>query len=314
MRHIQFFKQIDGVNVIAVPNRVERVTELTEQGMVVAQSVAEAANLGATLCVIASNTGKHAHDCLEALDSGMSLLVEKPLATNASEAKTLSRRAEETGGSIFVGCVLRFSESLNTFQQMLGQVGVLHSVRIEAQSYLPDWQPERSIQNSFRGRSQEGGVLLDLVHDIDSAGTLFGWPVAVNGRVRNLGRLGIGADEIAELSWETQNGCAVSISLDYLTRPARRRINGYGDLGTIEWDGIEGTTIIKTPPSPVRVKRSSQTRNKMFMEQTHAFLHSINGNCDLRIATCEDGIKALAVCDAARKSSESERIETVEYT
>lgn len=234
MRHIQFFQQIAGVSVVAVPKRAGRVTELGEQGLVVAKDVAGAAKLGATICVIASDTGQHVHDCLEALDSGMDLLVEKPLATDASEAKRVSHRAEETGHRVFVGCVLRFSESINTFQRLLDQIGMLHSVRIEAQSYLPDWQPERSIQDSYRGRSQGGGVLLDLVHDIDSAGVLFGWPVAVHGRVRNLGRLGIAADEVAELSWETQNGCAVSISLDYLTRPARRKINAYGDLGTIE--------------------------------------------------------------------------------
>ena len=313
MRHLWYFRQIADVGVVAVPKRGHRVTELGNQGLVVVNDVGEAARMGATMCVIASSTGQHVKDSLEALDSGMDLLVEKPLATDASEAQRVSRRAKDTGRRVFVGCVMRFSESLNRFQKMLHQVGRLHSVRIEAQSYLPDWQPERPYKESFRGRRGEGGVLLDLVHEVDYAGWLFGWPVAVRGRVRNLGRLGISADEVAELSWEAQDGCAVSVSLDFLTRPPRRKMRAHGELGTIEWDGVEGTVIITSPSSPPYVERSSQRRDEMFLEQAQAFVGALGGIHDSRLATCEEGVKVMAVCDTARRSSGSEHAETVEY-
>jgi predicted dehydrogenase len=51
----------------------------------------------------------------------------------------------------------------------------------------------------------------------------------------------------------------------------------------------------------------------MFLAQASAFVNTICGASDPRLATAEDGIKALAVCDAAQLASERRREEAVEY-
>ena len=47
--------------------------------------------------------------------------------------------------------------------------------------------------------------------------------------------------------------------------------------------------------------------------QAQAFVEALNGGHDARLATAEEGIWDLAVCDAARSASASRREETVAY-
>ena len=313
MRHLAVLSGIPGVRTLAVSMRPTRRQELTKKGFATAQDLEEAVRLGSALCLVATDTGRHAQDALAALDRGLDVLVEKPLATDAQEGRRVTARAQELRRKVFVGCVLRFSESLHAFRERLHELGPVHTVRIECQSYLPDWRPHRSYQQSYSARPDEGGVLRDLIHEIDYAGWLFGWPAAVHARLRNLGRLGIAAEELADVSWETSTGCLVSITLDYLSQPTRRRMRACGARGSLEWDGVAGRVTASLQGSSVTEQGFAQARDAMFLAQTAAFIEAAQGGGDSRLATGDDGVKALAVCDAARRSSASRREEPVVY-
>jgi len=313
MRHLSVLRGIEGVRPLAVPVRPQRVAELSSAGMAAADGLEAAARLGATRCIVATETRRHVEDGLAALAHGMDLLVEKPLGVSAPEAARLRARAREAGRTLAVGCVLRFSESLNWLREELPRLGRLHSVRIECQSHLPAWRAGRPYQESYSARAEDGGVLRDLIHEIDYAGWIFGWPEAVFARVKNIGRLRIDAEELVELSWELEGGALLSLCLDYLSTPPRRRISACGEQGAIEWDGIAGAVTIAHGGEPARERRASQTREAMFHAQAEAFLQAARGLPMGQLAGADDGVNALAVCDAARRSAASRREETVEY-
>ncbi|MDP3703768.1 MAG: Gfo/Idh/MocA family oxidoreductase, partial [Candidatus Omnitrophota bacterium] len=312
-QHLAVLGQLGTVQPIAVPTRVGRLEVLRRRGMSAVGDLREAVAYGATRCIVATETNRHVDDGLAAIEYGLDVLVEKPLSTTAEGARPLMTQATQRGCRVFVGCVLRFSESLQTFRTLMERVGRLHAVRIECQSYLPDWRPARPYRQSYSARAEEGGVLRDLIHEIDYAGWLFGWPDRLQARVRNLGRLGIDADETAELHWETRVGCAVSIRLDYLTKPPRRRLMAFGERGTIEWDGMAQTVRVCIGEAPPHTVTSSQTREDMLLAQDRAFIQVSREMADPRLATGCDGVNALAVCDAARRSSHSRREEPVVY-
>lgn len=313
MGHLQALRQVANVRPIAVPKRRERIGVMEKAGFATAPDLQGAVRMGATLCIIATDTGQHVPDGLLAAELGLDLLVEKPLATDAALARHLCVRTKQSGRKVFVGCVLRFSESLNTFRELLKEVGRLHSVRIECQSYLPDWRTTRPYGDSYSARAAEGGVLRDLIHEIDYAGWIFGWPGTLQARVRNLGCLGIKAEEAADLMWETADGCVVSVSLDYLSRPSRRRMRASGDLGTLEWDGICGKVTLALADDEEKIFCSVQTGDEMFLAEDVAFIEACHGHPDPRLATCEDGERALAVCDTARRAARNGRKEEIDY-
>lgn len=313
MRHVRVLSQIATVHPVVVPRRSERAQELEAAGLTVARDIRQAAEMGAKFCIVATDTGRHVEDGLAALECGLDVLVEKPLAPDARQGRVLNDRATKVSRKLFVGCVLRFSDSLNQFRKLLNRIGRLHSVRVECQSYLPEWRPQRPYRDFYSARAEEGGVLRDLIHEIDYAAWLFGWPVAVEARIRNLGRLGIAAEEIADLIWEGEGGVVVSLTLDYLSRPAKRSMTAMGECGTIEWDGIERTVKLALAGTPCEVVHSSQTSDGIFLDQANAFINAAQNSRDFRLATGDEGVRALAVCDAARRASASRREESVEY-
>jgi predicted dehydrogenase len=313
LRHLDVLRRVDRVKPVPVPVHAHRRDALRNAGFQVARDLEEAVSFGATACIVATDTGRHQQDAVLAINLGLDILVEKPMASDSLQASNIKACAEERKRKVFVGCVLRFSESLNVFREHLPQIGHVHAVAIECRSYLPDWRSERRYQDSYSARDAEGGVLRDLVHDIDYAGWLFGWPSAVQARIQNFGRLGVQAEETAELNWKTSSGYTVSVNLDYLTRFARRNIQAFGALGTLVWDGVEQTVSLDVIGSSRKIIRSVQTRNEMFMSQDVAFLRTDCGETDLRLASGGDGVKALAICDAARRAASHRKEQIVEW-
>jgi predicted dehydrogenase len=305
LRHLSALRD-DGQPVVALPKRPDRAPELNRLGFSVATSLEEAARDGATRAIVATDTRCHEADTLASLKCGMDTLVEKPLTPTLAEARRIRDAARASRHRVFVGCTLRFSESLRQFRSWLPRLGALHAVRIECQSYLPDWRPGRPYRESYSARPGEGGVLRDLIHEIDYAGWLFGWPTQVQATLRNPHRLGIEVEEIADLFWLTSNGASVSICLDYITHPPCRRMVARGEHGTLEWDGIAQRVAFSSKAESCE-SISGQTRDEMVLAQDRAFLTL----GEPHLATLEDAMRAVALCDAARAASESRREEKV---
>ena len=310
-RHLRLLGRQPGVTALALPTRAGRRPELQAEGFEVVAGWDEAYERGATHAVIATNTGRHGNDAALALSVGCHVLVEKPMTPEAATARDLAQRAHDARRGLWVGCDLRFQAALNHFRERLPDIGRVHEVRIECQSYLPDWRPDRPYRLSYSARADEGGVLRDLIHEIDYAGWLFGWPSAVQGRTANRGVLGIHAEEEADLLWESASGAIISIRLDYLSRPTRRRMTASGEFGTLAWDGVCGTVTASLAAGAETVETFDEIADDIYAAQAAAFLSASLHQHDPRMATADQGIRALSICDAARRSSVSGREEQV---
>ena len=312
MRHLSVLRRRSATSVLALPVRPGRAAALIAEGFTVIADWSEARDRGATHAVIATATGRHAADVVAAAQAGCHVLVEKPLAVDAAAAREAVAGSTRAGRGVWVGCCLRFRASLQRFAQRLPEIGRVHAVRIECQSYLPDWRPGREYRDAYSASADEGGVLRDLIHEIDYAGWLYGWPSALQARLSNSGRLGIAAEDAADLLWHTDTGATVSVRLDYLSRPPRRRMRASGESGTLCWDGITNTVRLAPAAGPVSVERHDEGRDDMYTRQDAAFVEATPGQFDARLATAADGVRALAVCDAARRASADRRHVTVE--
>jgi len=313
LRHLRILQGLPHVRPIAIPYRAERRAELDRLGFLTSANLATAVETWKLSgCIVASDTSRHLADSLEVFTHGLHCLVEKPVSRNGNEARQLHRTALKTNCRLYVGCVMRFSDSLAQVRAGLTRVGPVHAVRIECQSYLPDWRPDRPYRDTYSAREDEGGVLRDLIHELDYAGWLFGWPTRLQARLVNTGTLGIAAEESADLSWETKEGAAVSIRLDYLTRPPRRHMTVFGRNGTWTWDGISNLAVYDAAGGGNQQIVSTQTRDAMFTDQARAFLVAGEGGVDPRLASGLDGVRAILICDAARRASLSRREEAVE--
>lgn len=310
-RHMRVLRDRCGAEVVAVPVRASRSAELRSQGFEVAESLEAAAASGARLAVIATDTKRHVSDLRHALALGMDALVEKPVAATASGLDEVGEEIKRRGRRVYVGCNLRFDAGMNLLRQRLPEIGAVHSVRIECQSYLPDWRPERDYRESYSARADEGGVMRDLIHEIDYAVWLFGRPKQVWAKLNNSGRLGIAAEDECDLWWRTPGGANVSIRLDYLSRNPRRGMIVRAENGDASWDAIARKVTVSPVGKPIERIDTPQERDDMMAEQAQAFIAAAAGAEPGCLATFEDGAFAIALCDAARQSSQSGKMEAL---
>jgi len=304
LRHLEVFRSI-GAEVHAIPTRPERRASLESAGWRVADSFEAAMARGVRAFVVATNTARHADDAARALEAGCDVLIEKPLAVDlASARRILAASAKDAIAA--VGCNLRFTRGLTCFREQLARVGRVHAVDVECRSYLPDWRPSTDHRASYSARGEEGGVIRDLIHDIDYTTWCFGQPTAVIATLDNLRMLGISSEEIATLAWRSPAGAHVNIRLDYLTRPARRRMTAFGAEGTLEWDAIAQTVVFTASAGARESWDVTEPRNAAYERQALDFISGVTGRTrSSQAAGLLDGAAALAVCDAARSSSAS---------
>ncbi|NUO91036.1 MAG: Gfo/Idh/MocA family oxidoreductase [Dermatophilaceae bacterium] len=262
---------------------------------------------GAALVVVATDTSRHVVDALEALDGGAEkVLLEKPVAPSAEDAAALTAHLRHT--LVWVAAPLRAHEGFRHLRRLVRHLDVPASAHVWSQSWLPDWRPDRDYRESYSARADEGGVLRDLVHEIDYAGVLFGAPTLLGATVESSGPLDIEADQAATLLWSTDRSFTVTSRLDYTTRPTSRGVVVRSPGGTLEWDVVRASVRHTTADgeSTEQVFDLDLDRDIVMGTQARAALDLLpTAPADQRIArgapaTLAEGIAAVRLCDAAR--------------
>lgn len=301
MQHAAATRATDA-EAILVPIRKSRREELERNGFRTAASLAEAREAGAVGAIIATDTARHADDALEAMRLGMDVLVEKPLGPNLQAITGLCEKVGSLGRLGFVGCVLRFDPGLSRFRTLLSKIGTVHHLRVACQSYLPDWRPQRDYRQCYSARADEGGVMRDLIHEIDYACWCLGWPNRVMAKLSNRGWLGVEAEESADLWWEA-GAATVTVRLDYLTRPTQRWIVATGSEGTLAWDFISQQLEWRPVSGSAVAEKLISSKETRLLAEDQAFFRAIEGGLTDPLPGLVEGAAAVAICDAARESS-----------
>ncbi|GAB3875599.1 Gfo/Idh/MocA family oxidoreductase [Terrabacter terrigena] len=310
-RHARVFRQV-GADVALWPVRdrgpaaADAVDEATGARLLDDTSGPDAVR-GAALVVVATDTSRHVADALEALDGGAEkVLLEKPVAPTAADAAALTAHLRHT--LVWVAAPLRAHEGFRHLHRLVRHLTPPGSAHVWSQSWLPDWRPDRDYRESYSARVDEGGVLRDLVHEIDYAGVLFGAPTLLGAAVETSGPLEIESDQAATLLWSTDRSFTVTARLDYTTRPTSRGVVVQSPGGRLEWDIVRATVRHTTPEGDTtdQVFDLDLDRDIVMGTQARAALDLLpTAPADQRIArgapaTLADGVAAVRLCDEAR--------------
>ena len=128
-----------------------------------------------------------------------------------------------------------------------GAIGRVVRASFQAGQWLPDWRPHQNHRQSYSSDSRcGGGVLFDLIHEIDSARWLLGELTPLACSLSQVPSLGISSEGVAIAQLRSTEGALIQIGLDYVARRPLRCYQFVGESGTLKWDLPSQTLLLET--------------------------------------------------------------------
>lgn len=206
------------------------------------------------LVVIATPTRTHVSLGIAALQSGLPVVIDKPLAASVADAEQLLTVSQQTGKLLTVFQNRRWDNDFLTVRQLLadGLLGRVtrfasHYDRYRAEPRAGAWRESAAVEDA-------GGLLFDLgSHLIDQAVQLFGPPQQVYAEMERQ-RPGAQVDDDTFLALTFEQGVHAHLWMSVVARTAGPRFWVNGLHGTYEKWGLdpqeEALRVGKRPGDP----------------------------------------------------------------
>ncbi len=248
------------------------------------------ANISYDYIVIANKTSEHYSTVNELIELNFKgiLLIEKPIFEKYKTFETKSF------SNIFVAYNLRFYPVIQELRKHISNQKIL-SVNAYAGQYLPQWRPNTDYRNSYSSKKSEGGgVLLDLSHEIDYLNWLLGGTeevMAVGGKFSNLE---IDTDDLYHISLKTKKCELVQLELNYIDKVLRRYVIINTEKHTYRADLISSTLEID----------GNCTHYESYRNFSYEIQHqSLIKNDFSMLCKHEDALEVMKICDAIKTSN-----------
>ena len=189
--------------------------------------------------VVATANDAHVPLAERAIDAGLAVVLEKPPAPSAAEARELIARAASADVLLTVFHNRRWDSDFLTLRRLIaaGDLGEVH--RFE--SRFERWRPQLSASawRESSPRAEGGGLLLDLgSHLVDQALTLFGPAAEVHGEVD--ARRGGPADDDDFVAILHESGVRSHLWASSVAAARGPRLRVQGSRGAFVVDELDG--------------------------------------------------------------------------
>lgn len=253
-----------------------------------------------SICCICTPTATHLHYLELALEAGMHVFVEKPIADTMAGLET-ALKVRKANQIVQVGFNLRSLPITKIIQEKLPLLGKILYAHFTVGQYLPSWRPQADYKKSYSASyAMGGGVSLDLIHELDLAFTLFPQIKLKDVHSDKLSNLKIDVEDYVEYRFSHPE---LRITLDYLSPQLLRSYRIVGEKGELVCD----VPLKKLTLQFLNGTGESYTdaelfdRDKSFMMEIQEFLFAISSGTKFKIDDRVLGIDALRIALSARK-------------
>ena len=301
-----------GCRISCMDPRPDRVQEAAEQVEIAGGfgSMEEAFSRSGDLdgVVVTSPPAFHVEQGIASVERGLPVLMEKPVCPSEADARKLEEAVNRTGVPLLLTYTWRWWPPLEKVWDLLNSqaVGKLRHVEFVMSAHLADWHPWEDYKDFFMSsREQGGGALLDESHWVDLMLWFIGKPERLVATIEKISDLEIETDDNVEMLITYPDGLRVNVHLDLYGRPHRKSIRFVGEGGTILWTADPNAVAVgrKMGEEWERFEFDCE-RNEMFLAADREFVDVLNGGT-VRTCSIQDGVRVLAVLEAARKSAET---------
>lgn len=253
-------------------------------------------------------TSMHHNVALQAIERGVQVLVEKPIAGSVAEARTMITAAKIADVRLMVGHIERFNPAIIELKRRIAQVGTIFQISARRVGPFPD-------------RIRDVGVVIDLAsHDIDVMNFIVESPVE-SVYAQTAQRIHTSHEDMVVGTLRFANGTIGALDVNWLTPTKIRELAVIGSKGTFvvnyltqdlaffengavvsEWDDLKELQKI----SEGDAIRYSFTRQEPLKAELSGFIESILNDSAVPAAP-EGAADALAIALALIESSRTAR-------
>lgn len=255
---------------------------------------------------VCSPTALHMPQAIRAVEAGAHVFLEKPLSHTTERAEELRKKAERGRRIVMTGCNMRFHPGPTTVKRLLasGVIGTPIAARIMYSGYLPAWRPQQDYRKSYSASPEQGGVVLDCIHEIDLALWYFGPGTVVGASVLPALSIGLETDGLAEMLIKHEAGVLSSIHVNFIEQGMRRGCHILGKNGALSWDFTRGSVqqIGEAGKVTSEFKQPENwTPNQMYMDELQHFLDAVEQG-KTPFGSLDEALQALTIALAVRRN------------
>jgi UDP-N-acetylglucosamine 3-dehydrogenase len=257
---------------------------------------------------VAVPTRFHLQVGLAAIERGLDVLMEKPIATDLDEAQQLVAAAKKRGTMLAIGHVERFNPAVRELKKRLdaGEVGRIFQVHSRRQGPFPS-------------RIRDVGAVIDLAtHDLDVMRYLLGVDV-VRLYAETERRIHTEHEDMLNALLRFDNGAVGVMQVNWLTPTKIRELSVLGERGMLHLNyltqdltfyensiatGADVPLSLLTGVSEGTLLRHIVDRAEPLRIELESFLESVASKTPPEVGS-EDGLKALSLAlDLIRSANE----------
>ena len=199
------------------------------------------------LVSIATESGSHARIALDAIDLGIPVIIEKPMAMSMADAEEIIRRSKEKGVKVSACHQNRFNVAVQKMRRALeaGRFGTLSHGSIHVR-----WNRNKAYydQAPWRGTwAEDGGTLMNqCIHGIDLLRWTFGDEVEeVYGATRQVQHPYLEAEDVGMAVVKFKNGAIATIegTVNVYPKNLEETLYIFGEKGTVKIGGTSTNNI-----------------------------------------------------------------------
>lgn len=270
---------------------------------------------------ITNPTNKHMEYASICAEKGIDLFIEKPISHSKSALNDFVKIANDNNVLVYTAYCLRFHPVIRWIKSYLDtnasrHMGlpsnrILHAY-VVASSYLPEWRPGVDYLNHYSAlRSEGGGVVFELSHEIDYLYYLFGGVSCVGNsekamdiktNVSKLSNVTVDSEDTADILLHFEKGISCSVHLNFCSRLNRREITLVFENETIVGDILNSEVRItrnNNPGGRAEIHRFSSDRDEMFINQLEYFFN--NFKKPTMMNSIEEAVKVFDILHEIKK-------------
>ena len=277
-------------------------------------SIQDAISFAPQIAVIASPATLHIETAQRLAESGVHVLIEKPISDSINGLSRLITTCKNNNIVLATGYNLRFSPSLIQYKGYIDQgiIGKVLSVHCEVGQYLPTWRPTSDYRQGVSSRLElGGGVLLELSHELDYLRLIFGDVQWVRAKLSKQSGLEIDVEDSAYLTLgfipDVEGSQLIGVAnLDFIRHDNTRICTAIGENGSLRWNGISGDVDLFQEGARdwTKLYNHLPIPDETYFAEWIDFLESIKSK-RMPFVTGVDGLRVLEIIEAARISSET---------